>query len=73
MAPREGSPRRQRFCFFLLDDVVTWVAAWDADGRFIPGPYKKWYLDPDTGVMRRMKTPLEGSGLSRVNAVAREA
>lgn len=66
-----GNRQKQRFCFFMMDDAFTWVAGWDAEGRFIPGPYQKWYLDPNTGRMRRMKS-VESSGVSRTSTIASE-
>jgi hypothetical protein len=50
---REGAKPRQ-FRFFLLDDGVTWVAAYDEKGRFIPGPYCKWAFDKETMEIRPM-------------------
>ena len=69
-AVREGGKPR-KFLFFLLDDDFTWIAGWDANGNFIPGPYKKWYYDSDAKVMRRMKT-CESSNVSRSSSIVPE-
>jgi len=47
--------RKERAGFFQLDDGIAWVQAWDADGEFIPGPYKLWIPDPNTGLFRHMR------------------
>jgi len=41
--------------FFQLDDRVAWVNCWDAEGEFIPGPYKLWCVDVRTQKFRHMK------------------
>lgn len=69
---REGE-KPEEFLFFRLDDGFSWVAGWDAKGRFIPGPYKKWYIDPDTSVMRRMKSSGNSTpNTSRSNSIVPE-
>jgi hypothetical protein len=40
--------------FFRLDDGIAWVECWDEDGEFIPGPYKLWCIDQQTGKFRHM-------------------
>ena len=40
--------------FFRLDDGVAWVQCWDEVGDFIPGPYKMWCVDEETGRFRHM-------------------
>lgn len=40
--------------FFRLDDGIAWVECWDDHGQFIPGPYKLWCLDQNTGKFRHM-------------------
>lgn len=50
----ENAARKEHAGFFQLDDGVAWVKAWDADGEFIPGPYKLWIPDPKTGHFRHM-------------------
>lgn len=37
--------RMQAFWFLRLDDGKTWVAAWDDNDNFLPGPYLKWRYD----------------------------
>ncbi|PKY05556.1 hypothetical protein P168DRAFT_232881 [Aspergillus campestris IBT 28561] len=59
----------ERLMFFRLDDGFTWVAAWDSQRRFIPGPYQKWYLDVETDTVRPVLFP-ESSNVSRVSLVA---
>jgi hypothetical protein len=59
MRKREGrvlndTGRKEHAGFFQLDDGIAWVKAWDADGEFIPGPYKLWIPDPKTGLFRHM-------------------
>ena len=68
----KGKGKGKAFRFFLLDDLFTWVVAWDDKGRFIPGPYKKWYVDPDTGEMRRLKSVDSSAGVSRVSTFGTE-
>ncbi|KAF7587334.1 hypothetical protein BBP40_007398 [Aspergillus hancockii] len=63
----EGA-KPQRFLFFRLDDLDTWVAGWDAKGKFIPGPYQKWYYDPEIRTMRRVLFP-ESSNVSRASII----
>lgn len=53
VAPNEGEEPR-RCLFFRLDDGYTWVIGWDTKGRFIPGPYRKWFYDKEALTMRRM-------------------
>jgi hypothetical protein len=40
--------------FFRLDDGIAWVECWDEEGEFIPGPYKLWCIDQQTGNFRHM-------------------
>ncbi|KAF2276418.1 uncharacterized protein EI97DRAFT_450257 [Westerdykella ornata] len=40
--------------FFRLDDGIAWVKCWDQHGEFIPGPYKLWCVDRETGLFRHM-------------------
>lgn len=40
--------------FFRLDDGIAWVQCWDEEGEFIPGPYKLWCIDQQTGNFRHM-------------------
>ena len=40
--------------FFRLDDGVAWVQCWDEVGDFIPGSYKMWCVDEETGRFRHM-------------------
>ncbi|KAL2222065.1 hypothetical protein M432DRAFT_587972 [Thermoascus aurantiacus ATCC 26904] len=61
----------QKFLFFRLDDGYTWVAGWDAKGRFIPGPYRKWCYDKESMTMRRM-TASEGADSSRSSSIVPE-
>ncbi|KKK15847.1 hypothetical protein P175DRAFT_0528429 [Aspergillus ochraceoroseus IBT 24754] len=61
-----GSP--EELMFFLLDDGDTYVAGWDSKGKFIPGPYQKWYLDAETNTMRRVIFP-PSSNVSRCSIV----
>lgn len=49
---RTSSGTSKRLLFFRLDDGFTWVAGWDSGGKFIPGPYRKWYLDKESMTMR---------------------
>jgi len=48
--------------FFRLDDGVAWVLCWDEKGRFVHGPYRKWTVDRETGLMRPM---VRGDDLER--------
>ncbi|KAA8648210.1 hypothetical protein EYZ11_007563 [Aspergillus tanneri] len=59
----------EKFLFFLLDDGCTWVAGWDSKGKFIPGPYQKWYLDAETNTMRRTLFP-DSANVSRCSILA---
>ncbi|KAJ6164914.1 hypothetical protein N7470_003586 [Penicillium chermesinum] len=62
VAPREAA-------LFLLDDGVSWIAVWDANSRFIPGPYPKWWLDEDGETMHRGPTPPASAVVSRCNSI----
>lgn len=64
-----GKP--EKFLFFRLDDGYTWVAGWDAKGRFIPGPYRKWCYDKESMTMRRM-TASESADSSRSSSIVPE-
>ncbi|OJJ51216.1 hypothetical protein ASPZODRAFT_56018 [Penicilliopsis zonata CBS 506.65] len=68
---REGVPP-ERFMFFLLDDGYTYVAGWDARGRFIPGPYQKWSFDSDTKTMTRMTSTTSSANVSRCSSIIPE-
>jgi hypothetical protein len=39
--------------FFLLEDGITWVKAWDQHGKFKP-PFERWCIDTKTKRMRLM-------------------
>ena len=52
-APLHKGGRPEKLRFFLLDDGIHWVAGWDAQDNFIPGPYPKWWLDEDGYTMHR--------------------
>jgi hypothetical protein len=39
--------------FFLLDDGITWVKAWNHHGKFKP-PFERWCIDAGTKQMRLM-------------------
>lgn len=69
VAPKSRGGRPEKLRFFLLDDGVYWVAAWDAKGRFIPGPYAKWYMDDDGETMIRGETPPGSRVASRANSI----
>ncbi|PLB51155.1 hypothetical protein P170DRAFT_446290 [Aspergillus steynii IBT 23096] len=58
----------ERFLFFRLDDGCTYVTGWDAKGKFIPGPYQKYYLDPETHTMRHILFP-ESANVSRCSSI----
>ncbi|KAI9039632.1 uncharacterized protein KD926_009224 [Aspergillus affinis] len=58
-----------KFMFFRLDDGKTWVTGWDSKGKFIPGPYQKWYFDSETNTMRRILFP-ESANVSRCSVLA---
>lgn len=69
-ASKSSSRRTERYLFFRLDDGWTWVAGWDASGKFIPGPYQKWYFDVETETMRRMTSAAASSvDVSRSSSV----
>lgn len=68
ITPYEGA-KPEKLRFFLLDDGYTWVAGWDAKGRFIPGPYQKWRFDSFTDKMRPLKSPPESSNVSRCSSI----
>lgn len=41
--------------FFRLDKPENaWVECWDDNGEFIPGPYKLWVIDHNSGEFRHM-------------------
>ncbi|KAL2829222.1 hypothetical protein BDW59DRAFT_159218 [Aspergillus cavernicola] len=61
-----GKP--EKLLFFLLDDGDTYVAGWDAKGKFIPGPYQRWYLDIETKTMQRVLFP-PSSNVSRISVL----
>ncbi|RAL04783.1 uncharacterized protein BO80DRAFT_208327 [Aspergillus ibericus CBS 121593] len=63
----EGA-KPEEFMFFLLDDGFTWVAGWDAKGKFIAGPYQKWHYDAEANTMRRVLFP-ESSNVSRASVL----
>jgi hypothetical protein len=44
----------QKGGFFLMDDGVTWVRAWDKNGAFIAKDLEKWIIDSETRLFRRM-------------------
>lgn len=64
-----SSRKTERFLFFRLDDGWTWVAGWDAAGKFIPGPYQKWYYDEETETMKRMTSAASSAVVSRSSSV----
>lgn len=68
MVSLEEGAKPARCMFFRLDDGYTWVAGWDAQGVFIPGPYPKWHLDSETNTMRRVPFP-ESSNVSRCSSI----
>lgn len=51
---RDSPKRKTSLGFLRLDDGITWIACWDEDGQFIPGPYQKWVIDPVTQRFRKM-------------------
>ena len=53
VAMRKGD-KPQEYMFFQLDDGINWVAAWDAKGKPIEGPYAKWCFDKENMKMRLM-------------------
>lgn len=63
----DGTPVKRRF--FLLDDGYTWVAGWDDQERFIPGPYQKWRFDPGSNSMYKVGTPPPSANVSRRSSV----
>ncbi|KAJ5102116.1 hypothetical protein NUU61_004338 [Penicillium alfredii] len=68
-APLHKGGRPERLRFFLLDDGVHWVAGWDAQDRFIPGPYPKWWLDEDGHTMHRGASPPTSADVSRCSSL----
>jgi hypothetical protein len=64
----EGA-KPERLLFFLLDDGYTWVAGWDAKGKFIPGPYQKWHYDHGTKTMQRVPSPESSLNVSRCSSI----
>lgn len=69
IAPMHRGGRPEKLRFFLLDDGVHWIAGWDAKGRFIPGPYPKWWLDEDGETMHRGASPPTSAAVSRCNSI----
>lgn len=67
-APLHKGGSHEPLQFLLLDDGVTWIAAWDAKGHFIPGPYPKWWLDEDGCTMHRGPTPPTSASVSRCSS-----
>lgn len=59
MEPAQSVARTYRF--YRLDNGRHWVAAWDEQDRFIPGPYRIWRLDSTTGEMKMVGGPSSGS------------
>jgi hypothetical protein len=49
-----GSIKGHKGGFFLMDDGVTWVRAWDETGAFIAKDLERWIVDPETRALRRM-------------------
>ncbi|EPS32817.1 hypothetical protein POX_d05032 [Penicillium oxalicum] len=68
-APLHRGAAPEDLRFFLLDDGIHWVAGWDAQGRFIPGPYPKWYLDEDGETMHRGASPCSSANVSRRSSI----
>jgi hypothetical protein len=68
-APLHKGTKPEKLRFFLLDDGLHWVAGWDSKGRFIPGPYPKWWLDEDGETMRRGVSPPASANVSRSNRI----
>jgi hypothetical protein len=59
---RQDFERRRRFehvkgergGFFLLDDEITWIKAWDETGASMQGPFERWVIDSETRLFRPM-------------------
>ncbi|KAJ5611014.1 hypothetical protein N7510_007733 [Penicillium lagena] len=68
-APLHRGGRPEQLRFLLLDDGVSWVAAWDAQDRFIPGPYPKWWLDEDGETLHRGASPPTSANVSRCSSI----
>jgi hypothetical protein len=51
---KDSRGRSVQVGFFRLDDGIAWVQCWDANGEFIPGPYKLWCVDAATEKFRHM-------------------
>lgn len=51
---KDTSGNTREVGFFQLDNKVAWVNCWDGEGVFIPGPYKLWCIDKETGQFRDM-------------------
>ncbi|KAF2794288.1 hypothetical protein K505DRAFT_242452 [Melanomma pulvis-pyrius CBS 109.77] len=51
---KDSRGRSVQVGFFRLDDGIAWVQCWDAEGEFIPGPYKLWCIDTRTDMFRHM-------------------
>ncbi|KAJ5851877.1 uncharacterized protein N7529_011262 [Penicillium soppii] len=68
-APLHKGARPEKLRFFLLDDGIHWVAGWDAQGNFIPGPYPKWWLEEDGCTMRRGASPPTSANVSRCSSI----
>lgn len=64
-----GGEKEETLRFFRLDDGYTYVAGWDAKGRFIPGPYQKWHFDPLANTMRPVSSPPGSSDVSRRSSI----
>jgi hypothetical protein len=68
-APLHRGGRPEQLRFLLLDDGVSWVAAWDAQDCFIPGPYPKWWLDEDGETLHRGASPPTSANVSRCSSI----
>ena len=66
--PDDASSTPQEFRFFKLDDGICWVAGWDANEEFIPGPYRKWCFDKEAMTMRPMGSRKDLGAGSRMNS-----
>jgi hypothetical protein len=51
---KDANGRIREAGFFCVDDGIGYVKYLDFHGDFIPGPYKMWCLDHETGLFRDM-------------------
>ncbi|KAK5008703.1 hypothetical protein LTR60_005383 [Cryomyces antarcticus] len=69
----DETAKTSRLGFFRLDDGLTWVCCWDADGKFVPGPWERWVEDKVPGTFRKMLKGDDPAWQSKRNSVSASA